>query len=961
MAYHDIYMTDDIYRPSDADLNPIEQSSSELSISIAGYQYDWYFSAFCRWWEDQADTESLIYWNTYLMAKSPFTSATPSLRFVIQVLVSGSVVYEDTKTASNYYNDQINIHSRELPTSSSKMITRTYEGSTFGNVYNWTKSGNISLSAINVVGMPYMIRCKIQRLVNNAWTDVSRGSTPWKTLASYAPLYQSITPPSHFYANGINRFTAPIGTDYIFNYYGLRLSRNGYAYTPVNKIVRSINPPYAVSGISTQYLYFCPGHTLPADASNRYSTYAFTVELSVIDPGDSDFEIVVAKRKVSGDVEYKDVDDLSMYGTPSWTLTDPTGMYEEYGVLLRNIASAIILTMSCTSSYGALIDYRYYNFGEGGSSSVLEVRSESQSVSVQLTIPTHGESTDVGARISSSSGFNIMLNEEITIPIVSYSVPSLPVASIHRCDSDGTANDNGDHCRIDWAVAITSINNQNSKKLTIRHPEGTTEFDPLDSYTQSGSLIVAASTESTYGIDFTVSDDLNTITKSLRLSTAQAVLDLLYGGGGVAFGKVANVQDAVEISELWKLICYKLMLNGIDMNKWVKQLESRVGALEQFAGNTGSTTQFQVSFFNGSELLARNWIRSGQDATEPSQVPTKDATQKKTYSFAGWSKSSAASTVDSDALTNITAHRDLYAVFREDIRYYTVRFISDGEVIKTGDNLQYQYSLARPNTPAKTGYVFVGWCPSGRIINGDTDAIAQFWDNSEITDDWATIMEAVSNGTATQFYKPGQYKVLDCGVNGSITMRIKGFKLDKIANSEKRVQLSWESVDLLTQTKRINPAYQAGTEGTGALGGWSKSELRQWLNGEFYNSIDSVVRNQIKSVGKSTTSRDVNGNSVRNEITIDKVFIPSAEEIIGHYQYLQYNASNVFEVDGMDFMYTDSAYTAKKAYGTTTNIEYWLRTVSRIRHDSFLFYRSLSEINTDTANKSKGICIGFCT
>lgn len=969
MAYHDIHMTDDIYRPSDADLNPIEQSPSELSMTIAGYQYDWYFTAYCRWWEDQADTESLIYLDTYLMAKGSFPSVKPSLKFVIQALVDDSVVYEDETAASNYYNDSISIYPRSAP-SSGKAITRRYEGSTVGaTTYNWTRHTAIKMSDIGLIGMPYKIRCKVQRLVNNVWTDVARGgshgSDPWKTLASYAPLYQSITPPTHFYANSINRFTAPIGTDYIFSYLSLILeqSNGNVKFYPSNNIVRSINPPYENSGISTQYLYLCPGHPLPAIGGTRFDLYSFYSELRVIDPSDSDFKILVARRKVSGTVEYKSTDDLSMYGTPTWSLTDPTGMYEQYGVLLRNVASTMKLAISCVSSYGAMVGYRYYKFGEDDST-VIDQSTVDQSVSVELKIPASGASTTVGVFVT--GGWYNLLVQKITIPIVDYSVPSLPTASIHRCDSDGTANDNGDYCRIDWAVAITSINNQNGKKLTIRHPEGTTEFDPLDSYTQSGSLIVAASTESTYGIDFTVSDDLNTITKSLRLSTAQAVLDLLYGGGGIAFGKVASVQNAVEISDLWKLICYKLSLDGIDMNKWVKQLESRVGALEQFAGNTGSTTQFQVSFFNDSELLKRDWVRTGYDATAPSESPTKEPTDTNTYSFAGWALTNGKQTADANALTNITNHRNIYAAFSSAIRLYTVNFKNGDTVVKTEDDLQYRYSATAPSTnPSKSGYAFAGWCPSGRIVTKNTDAIAQFFDDTEITDDWEEIMEAVNNGTAKDRYNQGQYKILNCGANGTVTVRIKGFGLDRIANSEKKTHISWEAVECLAQTRRMNPVYSEGEEGTGALGGWEKSELRQWLNSDFFNSIDPVVRNQIKNVRKVSYSMDVDGNSISNRITFDKIFIPSAEEIVGHHSYSSRTYSNALETDGIDFRYMVSSFANKWQNGSASaTINYWLRTVYRTEgsYGSFCYYYNLSNpALLDRAEIQKGICIGFCT
>lgn len=974
MSIMNLYMTDDIYRPDDGNGKPVEQSNSELSISIGGYQYAWYFSARCSYDTNNSDPNAKLIVENYLFLNDSSPSLTSTLRFILQTSSNDfSTYHQEVLEANPFYGDSVYIISRKSHDYIISRKSHDYIDHRYGSSYNRYCNKTLRMTDLGLSNIQYKVRCKIQRQVNGSWTDVNRsGSNPWKTLTSYAPFYQTVTPPMHFYANGINRFTAPIGKDLIFNYYNLHLSRDNTdyepyntTYVPSNKLVRSINPPYSTSGVSTQYLYLCPGHLLPEDARNRYFSYTFNSELRVIDPSDSNYEIIVAWRKVSGDVEYKDVDDLSMYGTPSWTLTDPTGMYERYGVLLRNIASAMVLTMACTSSYGAVLNYYYYKFGSSTPSNV-EIWSESQSVNVSLTIPTSGNSTTVGARIGCSTYYNTLLDEKITIPIIDYAAPSLPTASIHRCDSDGTANDNGDHCRIDWAVAITSINNQNSKKLTIRHPEGTTEFDPLDSYTQSGSLIVAASTESTYGIDFTVSDDLNTITKSLRLSTAQAVMDLLYGGGGIAFGKVASVQNAVEISDLWKLICYKLSLDGIDMNAWVKQLESRVGALEQFAGNTGSTTQFQVSFFNDSELLKRDWVRTGYDAIAPSESPTKEPTDTNTYSFAGWALTNGKQTADANALVNITNHRNIYAAFSSAIRLYTVNFKNGDTVVKTEDDLQYRYSATAPSTnPSKSGYAFAGWCPSGRIVTKNTDAIAQFFDDTEITDDWEEIMEAVNNGTAKDRYNQGQYKVLDCGANGTVTVRIKGFGLDRIANSEKKTRISWEAVECLAQTRRMNPAYSEGEEGTGALGGWEKSELRQWLNSDFFNGIDPVVRNQIKNVRKVSYSMDADGNGISNKITSDKIFIPSAEEIVGHHSYSSRTYSNALETDGIDFRYMTSSFSNKKQNGSASaTINYWLRTVYRTNgvYGSFCYYYNLSNpAQLDRAEIQKGICIGFCT
>ena len=952
-----IYMTDDVHRPDDGNGNPIEQSSSELAITINGYSYDWYFSARCDFNTNKSDADSrnarVQCINRLFLNGSSTPSTLPTLRFVYRLSYNNNPeTYFEEKIVNllNWYTTvDIDIFSRANPNTSG--LTRTY-----GTNRNLASSTSFYFTGANseIQDMEYSVGCKIQGLVNGDWVDINRSgkNTPWKIFASYAPFYQSITPPTHFYANGINTFTASIGSKYKTNYTDILIKGRYQTTYSANRIVRNINPPYITKGQSTQYLYFCPCLPVSEPEFSKYKTYEFWIELSVTDPSDSNYEIIVARRKVSGSVEYLDEDDLSMYGTPTYSIADTSSMYEQYDVFLRNVTTQIVLSVNITASYGAPA---YASYTTNQSSGYFQGDVESGFDSVVVPLSTSGTSEIIRIHVW---GVADLLNEKITIPIIDYSVPSLPTASIHRCASDGTANDNGDHCRIDWAVAITSINNQNGKKLTIRHPEGTAEFNPLDSYTQSGSLIVAASTESTYGIDFTVSDDLNTITKSLRLSTAQAVMDLLYGGGGVAFGKVASVQNAVEISDLWKLICYKLSLDGIDMNAWVKQLESRVGALEQFAGNTGSTTQFQVSFFNDSELLKRDWVRTGNDAVAPSESPTKEPTDTNTYSFVGWALTNGKQTADANALTNITNHRNIYAAFSSAIRLYTVNFKNGDAVVKTEDDLQYLYSATAPSTnPSKSGYVFAGWCPSGRIVTKNTDAIAQFFDNTEIADSWEEIMESVNDGTVSKRYNQGQYKTLDCGSNGTVIMRIKGFNLDKIANSSKTAKVSWEAIECLAQTRRINPTYNAGEEGTGALGGWGKSELRQWLNGEFFNSIDPVVRNSIKSVSKVSYSRDVNGSGVINSMSLDKIFIPSAEEISGHYDQRGY----IYETDGIDFRYMTSTFSNKRANGSASYIDYWLRTVGNVGWNSFRYYQDFTNKPYDTSEKLKGICIGFCT
>lgn len=980
MAEEHVYIIDDIYRPDDGNGHPVDVATNELLMSGLNHQFHWYTSCSIVFTPDTANLNSRFDIIDHVIDLS--SSTIMNLQFVVEVSTDANfqtILYTRSfkhSTGSTDMATEIYTYSIERPNSS---LTRVLHQPGGLRGYRSDYGTRILIdTGLSGSGMKFWVRIKEQIRANgsSAYVDCQRQTGGvWKTFEMYAPFYQNITPPAHFYANGINTFDTVIPSQYKFEYSDGKFNDKNIGSNNY-RIVRTVSPPYITEGETTNHLYWCPMRKV--SDTNHVSSYQFTSTLKVADATDPNYYIVVAKRTVSGTVEYKETDDLSMIGNISWALSDPTGMYEQYNTFLKNVANTINVTLLIDARYGALIRATYRNpegSNPGNRGFVLDeaaaITTGSASFAISNITNYSGQSVYVGAWVF--SGNYTLLSDTYLVPILTYTVPSLPVASIHRCDSDGTANDNGDHCRIDWAVAITPINNQNSKKLTIRHPEGTTEFDPLDSYTQSGSLIVAASTESTYEIDFTVADDLNTITKSLRLSTAQAVLDLLYGGGGIAFGKVANVQDAVEISDLWKLICYKLMLNGIDMNKWVKQLESRVGALEQYVGHGASTTQYQVSFFNGNELLDRQWITTNYiaDPIDAHRIdtPTKETTETTVYSFAGWAIGSSATVVDPDALTNITAHRDIYAIFGSATRFYQVAFYNESTKLSE-TSVQYHGYGRLPTNPTKTGFVFAGYSPAHRYVNRSVNAQAQFYDDSEITDDWATIMEACEDGTAITKYKLGQYKELNCGTYGKIYMRIKAFKLNTYYRSERKILISWEGKDCLPTKRRMNPTLvdtETGsryTNGTGCVGGWESSELRQWCNNDLYNAIDPDVRNHIKISGRVSrtvlmdSSQELKYRIDSERETEDKISIPSYSETKGY--------ASSGETSGATFWYEDSSqFPRKTAHGSSTRIPYWYRTCAITSNKPSGFYCFNSYDNSSMtyfeASTDQGVCICFCT
>lgn len=101
------------------------------------------------------------------------------------------------------------------------------------------------------------------------------------------------------------------------------------------------------------------------------------------------------------------------------------------------------------------------------------------------------------------------------------------------------------------------------------------------------------------------------------------------------------------------------------------------------------------------------------------------------YTFAGWSKTQGSATPDDDALDNVIADRDLYAVYTATVRTYTVTWKnSNGTVLETDENVPWgttpTYNGATPQNPTSGGGPFTAWTPTPGPITGDTNYIATY-------------------------------------------------------------------------------------------------------------------------------------------------------------------------------------------------------------------------------------------
>lgn len=297
---------------------------------------------------------------------------------------------------------------------------------------------------------------------------------------------------------------------------------------------------------------------------------------------------------------------------------------------------------------------------------------------------------------------------------------------------------------------------------------------------------------------------------------------------------------------------------------------------------------------------------------------------------------------------------------------YTVSFYNGETLLETvdvasGDSAEYTGETPTYQGEHPENYVFIGWEPAPTEVHSDMDCYAQFKDitvvdDSEITDDWDTILANIENGTALTKYNVGNYKPLDLGTEGIVNMQIVGFLADPLADGTGYAPTTWIAKELLATGQRMNPARTPSSapydEGTGGIGGWEKSEMRTYLGTTIKPLIPSNVNSNLKNVIKYSRIYNTSGTAVNNVATTDDIWIPSSRE-------LNFNLSDV-ETQGVIYsgIFTDDNSRIKAKVGSTPEI-WWTRTTnSGLKFKAVMSTGASYAVNANDNNPP--ILLGFC-
>ena len=231
------------------------------------------------------------------------------------------------------------------------------------------------------------------------------------------------------------------------------------------------------------------------------------------------------------------------YPSASITLTDTAGWMSTYGSPVQGL-SKIKYTVTPTLAYGSPI-----------SSYSVSIDGSKYTAATATTGAFKGSgSQTVTATIKDKRGRSG--SASYTMKVLAYALPSLSELKVHRCDDDGTENEQGEFVRVVFSAAITALNNKNTAAYKLRYKKSTvssfTEVsfsDLANVYTVSNrAYIFAADSGSSYDVEVEAKDRHGTATRATSASTAFTLMNWGADGTSMAIGKVAEKSNTLEVA-----------------------------------------------------------------------------------------------------------------------------------------------------------------------------------------------------------------------------------------------------------------------------------------------------------------------------------------------------------------------------------------------------------------------------
>lgn len=215
------------------------------------------------------------------------------------------------------------------------------------------------------------------------------------------------------------------------------------------------------------------------------------------------------------------------------------GAATTYGYV-KGLSKCNLAIGTVTNSYGATID-SYSISGGGFSSTTSSLATGNLNNAGAITFTA--KVTDTRGRTDTAT---------VSITVYDYSVPSISAFSARRCNSLGTILDDGTYLSVLATYSFSSVNSQNTVTTSVQYKKSTTTTWATGVAVTSGAAKVIGgglvTADSSFDVIITVADKFNSVTKTVVVPTAYAVIDILKGGKGMSIGKIAETSNLLDVN-----------------------------------------------------------------------------------------------------------------------------------------------------------------------------------------------------------------------------------------------------------------------------------------------------------------------------------------------------------------------------------------------------------------------------
>lgn len=226
----------------------------------------------------------------------------------------------------------------------------------------------------------------------------------------------------------------------------------------------------------------------------------------------------------------------------SWVLDDVTGYDNTYGNPVQSL-SKMNVKVTATQAYGSEI----------AAYEIVVNRAKYNTAEVTTDVLMYSGVQRITAKVTDRRGRSASIYYDMTV--LPYSAPNVTALGVHRCNADGTSNDQGDYVQVVFSASVAPVNNLNTANYTLRYKKTTaSSWEEMAFQALAGTYTVTdfdylfpADGNSAYNVEIVAQDRHSTGSRSTSASTAFALMNFHQGGKGIGFGKVATRSDAFEL------------------------------------------------------------------------------------------------------------------------------------------------------------------------------------------------------------------------------------------------------------------------------------------------------------------------------------------------------------------------------------------------------------------------------